>query len=85
MIVELKMLYCGKTFFLIEKHEITYCRPMFNIKCVVVRLSSGKEVTSYVPGEGHNLQVIGSYLPIFLSLSIYLSIYISRYEKRGKI
>lgn len=27
-----------------------------NRKCVLVRLSSGKEVTSYVPGIGHNLQ-----------------------------
>uniref|UniRef100_A0A915JXB2 Small ribosomal subunit protein uS12m n=1 Tax=Romanomermis culicivorax TaxID=13658 RepID=A0A915JXB2_ROMCU len=27
-----------------------------NRKCVVVRLSNGKEVTAYVPGEGHNLQ-----------------------------
>jgi small subunit ribosomal protein S12 len=27
-----------------------------NRKCVLVRLSSGKEITSYVPGEGHNLQ-----------------------------
>jgi len=27
-----------------------------NRKCVRVKLSSGKEVTSYVPGEGHNLQ-----------------------------
>ena len=26
-------------------------------QCVLVRLPSGKEVTSYVPGEGHNLQV----------------------------
>ncbi|XP_014206775.1 40S ribosomal protein S12, mitochondrial isoform X1 [Copidosoma floridanum] len=27
-----------------------------NRKCVVVRLSTGKEMTAYVPGEGHNLQ-----------------------------
>ncbi|XP_046377482.1 28S ribosomal protein S12, mitochondrial-like [Haliotis rufescens] len=27
-----------------------------NRKCVRVRLSNGKEVTAYVPGEGHNLQ-----------------------------
>ncbi|KAK3591560.1 hypothetical protein CHS0354_041602 [Potamilus streckersoni] len=27
-----------------------------NRKCVRVRLSSGKEATAYVPGEGHNLQ-----------------------------
>ena len=27
-----------------------------NRKCVLVRLSSGRELTSYVPGEGHNLQ-----------------------------
>ncbi|XP_071577000.1 small ribosomal subunit protein uS12m [Temnothorax nylanderi] len=27
-----------------------------NRKCVVVRLSSGKEMTAYVPGMGHNLQ-----------------------------
>jgi len=27
-----------------------------NRKCVLVRLSTGKEITSYVPGEGHNLQ-----------------------------
>lgn len=27
-----------------------------NRKCVLVRLSNGKEATAYVPGEGHNLQ-----------------------------
>ncbi len=27
-----------------------------NRKCVLTRLSTGKEVTAYVPGEGHNLQ-----------------------------
>ncbi|CAG5124416.1 unnamed protein product, partial [Candidula unifasciata] len=27
-----------------------------NRKCVRLRLSTGKEVTAYVPGEGHNLQ-----------------------------
>ncbi|GAB6026072.1 37S ribosomal protein S12, mitochondrial [Chamberlinius hualienensis] len=27
-----------------------------NRKCVLVRLSNGKEMTAYVPGEGHNLQ-----------------------------
>lgn len=27
-----------------------------NRKCVFVRLSNGKEVFAYVPGEGHNLQ-----------------------------
>ncbi|XP_059147693.1 small ribosomal subunit protein uS12m-like [Physella acuta] len=27
-----------------------------NRKCVRVRLSTGREVTAYVPGEGHNLQ-----------------------------
>ncbi|XP_018046028.1 PREDICTED: 40S ribosomal protein S12, mitochondrial isoform X2 [Atta colombica] len=27
-----------------------------NRKCVVVRLSNGKEMTAYVPGVGHNLQ-----------------------------
>lgn len=27
-----------------------------NRKCVYVRLSNGKEVFAYVPGEGHNLQ-----------------------------
>lgn len=27
-----------------------------NRKCVRVRLSNGKEVTAYIPGEGHNLQ-----------------------------
>ena len=27
-----------------------------NRKCVVVKLSSGKEIQAYVPGEGHNLQ-----------------------------
>ena len=25
-------------------------------QCVLVRLSNGRELTSYVPGEGHNLQ-----------------------------
>jgi len=28
-----------------------------NRKCVLVRLSNGKEMTAYIPGEGHNLQV----------------------------
>lgn len=27
-----------------------------NRKCVLVRLSTGREMTAYVPGEGHNLQ-----------------------------
>lgn len=27
-----------------------------NRKCVLLRLSNGKEVTAFVPGEGHNLQ-----------------------------
>lgn len=27
-----------------------------NRKCVLVRLSNGKELTAYVPGVGHNLQ-----------------------------
>lgn len=27
-----------------------------NRKCVRVRLSTGREVTAYIPGEGHNLQ-----------------------------
>jgi len=27
-----------------------------NRKCVLVKLSSGREITAYVPGEGHNLQ-----------------------------
>lgn len=27
-----------------------------NRKCVLVRLSNGKEMTAYIPGEGHNLQ-----------------------------
>lgn len=27
-----------------------------NRKCVLVRLSHGKEMIAYVPGEGHNLQ-----------------------------
>ncbi|XP_076474679.1 30S ribosomal protein S12 technical knockout isoform X2 [Bombus vancouverensis nearcticus] len=27
-----------------------------NRKCVVVRLSTGKEMVAFVPGEGHNLQ-----------------------------
>merc|ERR1711893_398780 len=27
-----------------------------NRKCVRVRLSTGNEVTAYIPGEGHNLQ-----------------------------
>ena len=29
-----------------------------NRKCVLVRLSTGKEATAYIPGEGHNLQVL---------------------------
>lgn len=28
-----------------------------NRKCVLVRLSNGKEMVAYVPGIGHNLQV----------------------------
>jgi small subunit ribosomal protein S12 len=28
-----------------------------NRKCVLVRLSNGKEAVAYVPGVGHNLQV----------------------------
>lgn len=27
-----------------------------NRKCVLVRLTNGKEVTAWIPGEGHNLQ-----------------------------
>merc|ERR1712029_531887 len=27
-----------------------------NRKCVLLRLKSGKELTAFVPGEGHNLQ-----------------------------
>ena len=27
-----------------------------NRKCVRVRLSTGREITAYIPGEGHNLQ-----------------------------
>lgn len=27
-----------------------------NRKCVLLRLSTGKEMVAYVPGEGHNLQ-----------------------------
>ncbi|MCL4125406.1 UNVERIFIED_CONTAM: hypothetical protein GTU68_008534, partial [Idotea baltica] len=27
-----------------------------NRKCVLLRLSTGREMTAYVPGEGHNLQ-----------------------------
>ncbi|KAI6216713.1 28S ribosomal protein S12, mitochondrial [Aphelenchoides fujianensis] len=27
-----------------------------NRKCAIVRLSNGREVTAYIPGEGHNLQ-----------------------------
>jgi small subunit ribosomal protein S12 len=27
-----------------------------NRKCVLVRLSNGKEAAAYIPGEGHNLQ-----------------------------
>lgn len=28
-----------------------------NRKCVLVRLSNGKEMVAYIPGIGHNLQV----------------------------
>lgn len=28
-----------------------------NRKCVLVRLTNGKEMVAYIPGEGHNLQV----------------------------
>jgi small subunit ribosomal protein S12 len=27
-----------------------------NRKCVLLRLSTGKEMVAYIPGEGHNLQ-----------------------------
>ncbi|KAF1579381.1 UNVERIFIED_CONTAM: 28S ribosomal protein S12, mitochondrial, partial [Eudyptes robustus] len=27
-----------------------------NRKCAIVKLSNGKEVCAYIPGEGHNLQ-----------------------------
>ena len=27
-----------------------------NRKCVLVRLTNGKEMAAYIPGEGHNLQ-----------------------------
>ena len=30
--------------------------PPSYFQCVLVRLSNGRELTSYVPGEGHNLQ-----------------------------
>nr|CAI5849756.1 unnamed protein product [Callosobruchus analis] len=29
-----------------------------NRKCVLVRLSNGKEMVAYIPGIGHNLQVM---------------------------
>ena len=29
----------------------------FMLQCVLIRLSNGKEITSYIPGEGHSLQV----------------------------
>lgn len=35
-----------------------------NRKCVLVRLSNGKEMVAYVPGIGHNLQVIYSFFII---------------------
>jgi ribosomal protein S12 len=35
-----------------------------NRKCVLVRLSNGKEAVAYVPGIGHNLQVTKSQAPI---------------------
>lgn len=49
-----------------------------NRKCVLVKLSTGKEMIAYVPGEGHNLQVkniisIIIYL-IILIYKIYLSL-----------
>lgn len=33
-----------------------------NRKCVLVRLSTGKEMVAYIPGEGHNLQVCFAFL-----------------------
>lgn len=36
-----------------------------NRKCVLVRLSTGKELTAYVPGEGHNLQVNNQFCILF--------------------
>jgi hypothetical protein len=41
-------------------------------QCVLVRLSSGKELTSYVPGEGHNLQV-GANTSLSATLAPYFS------------
>ena len=29
-----------------------------NRKCALVRLSNGKEMVAFIPGEGHNLQVV---------------------------
>lgn len=37
-----------------------------NRKCVLVRLSNGKEAVAYVPGIGHNLQVIVFFLLFLL-------------------
>lgn len=39
-----------------------------NRKCVLVRLSNGKEMVAYVPGIGHNLQVICMQLAVTLIL-----------------
>ena len=36
-----------------------------NRKCALVRLSNGKEMVAYIPGEGHNLQVLFS---LFISV-----------------
>ena len=37
-----------------------------NRKCVLVRLSTGKEATAYIPGEGHNLQVRARFVELML-------------------
>ncbi|KAA0193895.1 hypothetical protein HAZT_HAZT012187 [Hyalella azteca] len=32
------------------------CNSFFFCRCVLLRLSNGKEMTAFVPGEGHTLQ-----------------------------
>lgn len=39
-----------------------------NRKCVLIKLHTGKEVTAYVPGEGHNLQEHSTVLVILRRL-----------------
>ena len=40
----------------VVKFFLNYTLSDIYFQCVLVKLSSGREITAYVPGEGHNLQ-----------------------------